>query len=178
MINTKLNPLKEISFEEAKNKLLRSLSSRDLTTTQAKRKLVQWGLKKESISLLIKEFEASNWLNDLRFTDRFIENRLKRGYGWNRIENELRQRGISSETCKIARNKMIQDDNSDEQDTLNQLAEREWNKLSQVPREKRVNRFVARMLRRGFSHHQVLTVLRSLEKRENRQNDRNTIQEE
>ncbi|MCX7834585.1 MAG: recombination regulator RecX [bacterium] len=155
-------------MSERKDKLLKTLAKQDLTIWQAKKKLSDWGFGQSEIQELIKECVQKNWLNDFRYAKRFIERKLAKGYGRNRIELELRTRGIPEDLCKSAFREVQAEQEQSEEVTLQNVAENEWKKLDHLPMEKRVNRLIGRLLRRGFLHHQVMNIVRSLEQREKR----------
>lgn len=153
---------------EGKTKLVKKLAKQDLTIAQAKQKLTDWGLERNEIQELIDECVQKNWLNDFRYALRFTESKMAKGYGWKRIRWELEARGIPEDVCKSVFQEMYSVEIGVEEESLRKVAEKEWQKLSALSDEKRVSRFVNRLLRRGFLHHQIMNILRSLEQREKR----------
>ncbi|MFH8135650.1 regulatory protein RecX [Pantoea osteomyelitidis] len=104
-----------ISFSRLLDRAMRILTQRDHSREELKRKLQQsaqraaWMQQKkpeiitdEQMEKVLNWCQENGWLNDDRFTERFIQSRSRRGYGPQRIRMELTQKGIGREEVDLA----------------------------------------------------------------------------
>jgi len=73
------------------------LARREHSQQELHRKLVNKGFEPADIKPALATLTHEGLLSDERFTEAFINSRLKRGSGPVKIANELQQRGISDE---------------------------------------------------------------------------------
>ena len=59
-------------------------------------KLTRKEYQQDSIEIVVKECLKDNYLNEQRFAEIFWRSRARKGFGPNKIEMELKQRGISA----------------------------------------------------------------------------------
>lgn len=100
------------------------LSRREYSKAELKQKLLR-RFRPDARALIettLERLSQDNYQSDERFTESFINSRLQRGYGLNRIKLELRQKGIGQEEI----NHMIADENIQEQEQ--KQLERMWRK--------------------------------------------------
>ena len=74
-----------------------SLSRREHSVLEIRRKLSQKGFEEADIDGCIEKLIANNLLSEERFTESYINMRMRRGFGPQRIAQELRERGINDE---------------------------------------------------------------------------------
>jgi len=74
-----------------------SLSRREHSVLEMRRKLTQKGFDETEIEDCLEKLIANNLLSEERFTESYINMRMRRGYGPQRIAQELRERGINDE---------------------------------------------------------------------------------
>lgn len=74
------------------------LARREYSERMLQKKLLQKGFSPHSIQATLQQLIQEKFLNDERFCEAFITNRLRQGYGPVRIALELRQQGVSEET--------------------------------------------------------------------------------
>lgn len=79
------------------------LTARDHSCTELQLKLIQKGFERAKIGPVIDELIEQNYLNDLRYAEAYLRSRAERGYGLQRIEQELRQRGVSESDVQRAK---------------------------------------------------------------------------
>ena len=158
--------------DTARKKLLGALTRRSLTIAEAAYKLKEWGLAESAANAILNDFIRAGYLNDKRFSEAFSSARLAKGYGWNRIRQEMNARRVPSELIAEAQQSHIAALESEPtEDLFHTFAEKEWRRLSNVEPETRKRRWLGRMQRRGFPLERILSVLRALERQEN-MNDR------
>jgi regulatory protein len=102
------SPTPAPTFSRLLDRAMRILSQRDHSREELKRKLqlssqrAAWMQQQETVEPIPEELleqvadwcQQNGWLNDQRFTERFIISRSRRGYGPQRIRMELQQKGI------------------------------------------------------------------------------------
>ena len=98
------------------------LSHREHSKKELITKLKTRGNTEEEINVAIEQLENMNYLNDERFAEIFVRSRLSKPLGASRIQQELVQKGISSELAKIA----IEEANADWFELAKQLKERKF----------------------------------------------------
>ncbi|WP_159567145.1 regulatory protein RecX [Budvicia diplopodorum] len=91
---------------------MRLLSQRDYSEQEMRRKLAAHSpfdrttekipVSQESIDNVIEYCYQHSWLNDVQFTQRFIVSRSRKGYGPQRIQSELQQKGIGRDEVRRA----------------------------------------------------------------------------
>lgn len=72
---------------------LACLARREHSRVELERKLTQSGHDEESITALLDDFEARNWLSDRRFAESYVADHRARS-GLIKLAHELRQRGV------------------------------------------------------------------------------------
>ncbi len=93
---SKLGFTKRSDLEKARASALASLCMREHSVKELSEKLARKEYKQESIEIVIKECLDSNYLNDERFAEIYWRNRTRKGFGPNKIKQELKFKGISS----------------------------------------------------------------------------------
>ncbi|ERK12481.1 Regulatory protein RecX [Pantoea sp. AS-PWVM4] len=102
------SPTPAPTFSRLLDRAMRILSQRDHSREELKGKLQlsnqrsAW-MKQEAVEPIPDELldqvvdwcQQNGWLNDQRFTERFILSRSRKGYGPQRIRMELQQKGIA-----------------------------------------------------------------------------------
>jgi len=97
MPDSKNSPFQKRSdLEKARASALASLSLREHSILELREKLKRKGYELESIDVVIHECIDSNYLNDMRYAEIYWRQRSSKGYGPQRIQAELKQKGVSS----------------------------------------------------------------------------------
>lgn len=115
--------------------------------------------QKEEIMVFLID---NNFLNEERFAQSFTRGKHNyKNWGKNRIVNELKARNISSTIIKIAL-KEIND--SLYLETFEELAEKQWNSISESNLMKKRKKFCDYFLRKGWENELIYEKVRELEK--------------
>ena len=81
----------------ALNYVMNLLSHREYSEFELRCKMQEKAFSEEEIDQAIAYCQQKNWQSDQRFTESYLNSRSQRGYGINRIKQELRQlKGIES----------------------------------------------------------------------------------
>lgn len=139
---------------------LRFLKIRPRSIAELKEKLGAKGFPAMEIETTILDLLASRLLDDRAFTKSWINYRLARPFGFRRIIQELRLKGIDQETIEqeIAE---IKGSYNPEKTAL-ELAQRRWQRLPGIDPLKKKKRVLDFLLRRGFEADIALKVLKRI----------------
>jgi regulatory protein len=74
---------------------LRLLARREHSRRELLDKLALRGFNRDEVEPVIDEMAEQNWQNDERYTECYVRQRIRSGYGPVRIRYELQQRGIN-----------------------------------------------------------------------------------
>jgi len=82
----------------ALNYLINLLARRDYSEYEIRCKMQQKAFSEEDIDQALAHCQQRNWQSDQRFAENYLNFRANRGYGANRIKQELRQvKGVNSQ---------------------------------------------------------------------------------
>jgi len=82
----------------ALNYIVGLLARREYSEFELRNKMSQKGFEQTEIDEAIKTAQARKWQSDVRFCESYVNARAQRGYGANRIRQELRHlKGIADE---------------------------------------------------------------------------------
>lgn len=130
------------------------LANREHSCLELHRKLIKKGFDSTVIATVLTQLQADNFLSEERFVENYLRSRISKGYGPLRIEQELRERGISSTLLSQAL------DFHDPQWIIR--AQQAWQKRfgQNLSRERREQAKQIRFLQyRGFTSTQIKAVL-------------------
>ena len=159
------------TFSRLLDRAMRVLSQRDHSRDELKRKLQLSSqraayLKQEEnvpipdelLEKVLDWCQESGWLNDQRFTERFIQSRARKGYGSQRVRMELQQKGISRDEI----NQAMMDTEVDWSQCAADLAKRKFGEpLPQTWAEKsKLQRF---LMSKGFMMEDIQAVFRNID---------------
>lgn len=111
----------------------------------------------KKVILFLKE---KKFLDDEAFTKSWVNFRLRRPFGFRRIRQELKEKGIDKEIIE-GRIEEAKKDYS-EKEIVKELALTKLSKLKNIDPVKARNRTFAYLIRRGFSPETVIDVLNNL----------------
>ncbi len=98
MISSRLrkNPLNSTAGAEIRKICLQLLGRREHSRRELLQKLRSRGFAGDAMQRVIDDLAADGWQSDQRFAESYARQRMEKGYGPLRINNELRQRGIEA----------------------------------------------------------------------------------
>ena len=96
--------MKEFSANDIRLQAMNLLSRREHLRQELVLKLgKRFGAEAEAeIGAVLDDLAAENLLSDQRFTESYIRQRVGKGYGPDRIRQELRQKGVDPELLELA----------------------------------------------------------------------------
>ncbi len=139
---------------------LRFLKIRPRSIAEMKEKLKVKGFSSAEIESTVVDLMASGLLDDRAFTKNWINYRLARPFGFRRIIQELKDKGIGQEMIRQAMAGLK--GHYDPENVALELAQRRWERLPAVDPEKNRRKVLDFLLRRGFEEDIVMKVLKRL----------------
>ena len=146
--------------KNAKAAALRFLKIRPRSIAELKEKLEVKGFSSTEIEKTVLDLLASGLLDDRAFTKSWINYRLARPFGFRRIIQELKAKGIDQETIEQAVAEIKGSYNPE--DVALELARRRWQRLPAIDPLKKKKRVLDFLLRRGFEAGVAMKVLKKL----------------
>ena len=151
---------KNASFNKARQYAFLLLKFRPRSSKEIAQRLKKKDFDQKTIKEITLYLEEKGFLNDREFTRAWIESRLKRRFGFNRIRRELGIKGIDKQIIDLETQEIKK--RYSEEDTLIQLAEERWRKLSGIPAQKAKQRLFGYLTRRGFSPEIIIETVNKL----------------
>jgi len=94
--------MKQVTAEMLRQSAISLLAQREYTRKTLDRKLQLVSDDEQLVSEVLDQLEEERLLSNDRFVENFIRSRIARGHGPVRISQELRQKGVDSETVSLA----------------------------------------------------------------------------
>lgn len=143
--------LNSLLYEDLKIKAMRKslslLSYKPRTEREMRDKLRENEYDEEIIGITIEKLLSLGYINDYDYAITYIESRLS-AYGMYRIKSDLYRKGISSDIIDRAES----DSNVDQGDEMRELFAKKLKSCDGLTNEKRYNRVMSYMLRKGFDY--------------------------
>jgi regulatory protein len=146
------------SFRHALNSAVRLLARRDHTRYEIQQKLKLRRFNRGVINRVLTECERLNYIDDERTARLFIEQLVRRGFGFRRIGLELRKKGLKGERFDAILNQSRSQ--FDEYEIAAQVLQKKVKGLKdQEDPQKRRNRLYRFLQYRGFSEQTIAKAL-------------------
>jgi len=139
---------------------LRFLKIRPRSQAELKEKLRLKGFSQTDIETTVLDLTASGLLDDRAFTKSWINYRLARPFGFRRIIQELKAKGIDPEIIDRALAEIK--GSYSPQDAALELARRRWQRLPAIDPVKKKKRVLDFLLRRGFDADVAMKAIKKL----------------
>lgn len=144
--------LKELSNQDEREKAYQTALSyigyKDRTKLEVTTRLEKGEFPAEIIQKTISELEEKEYINDLRFAQRWVEIRSEtKPRGRYLLTLELKKKGIEDSVINDALTNI-----PDEEDLAREFGEKYMRKLSEVDREVFVKKMTGALMRKGFSY--------------------------
>jgi len=85
------------SLSQAQSRAIKYLSIREHACLELHNKLKSKGFEEKVIANVLSELTTKKLLSDERFAESYVRNRTQKGFGPLRIQQELRERGITGD---------------------------------------------------------------------------------
>jgi regulatory protein len=125
------------------------------------RKLQDRAFPPDIVSSVVDHLIKLGYLNDEHFARQWAAGRVRsRGFGRRRLEQELRNKGISCDTIKETLNTLFED--ASEAEVARKEADKKLRTLIRFGPEVRRRRLAGFLERKGFTSEIIRTILRSV----------------
>lgn len=152
----------KLSLNEAQLKLEYYCSYQERCHQEVVQKSYSLGMKSNEVDAIVVHLLQNNFLNEERFARSFARGKHRiKSWGKIRIVNELKHRNISAPNIKCALTEISE---IEYQDTLEALAERHWETITEKNVQKKKKKFCDYLLRKGWESNLVYEKLKELEK--------------
>ena len=146
---------RDLNEAEVRDIAVRYLTRREYGVEELRQKLLQRGADASIADTVVSELADENLVSDQRFTEMYVQMRIRRLFGPLKIRGELRSRGIAGYLIDEA----MPDGQETWFDAATQWAEKKHNgELDYVARAK----VYRSLVNRGFTHEQANVALDSL----------------
>lgn len=145
---------------KARESAFRLLKLRPRSEYELRQKLGRKQYSDETIDETIQYLKQLQLIDDRRFTKAWINSRLARPFGLNRIRQELKLKGIEEQIIKEELSTAKETFTEDE--TVLNLAQRRFKRYKNIERIKAKRRTYEYLVRRGFSSAAITKALRQL----------------
>jgi regulatory protein len=148
-------------YTRAKNIAYRYLSYRSRSYAEVEKKLRDKGVGDVAVRTALSDLIRLGYIDDKKFADQWAQSRVRlRGLGRRRIEQELRNKGVSRDIIREALGEVFED--SSEADIARREAEKKLKTLVRFDPEVRRRRLAGFLERKGFSSEIIHIVLRDI----------------
>ena len=153
--------MENYTFEEIKHKLEYYCSYQDRCHKEVEQKLNSFTLITALKEKVIVHLIENNFINEERFAKSFARGKHNyKGWGKNRIVNELKFRNISSRIIETALKEIPEASYFED---FHALAEKNWETIKEPKGQKRNKKFVDFLLRKGYETSLIYEKLKELE---------------
>ena len=147
-------------LDSAKKSCLRLIKIRPRSEYELRSRLLRKGFEKEVIDRAISEFARIGLVDDLTFARMWVESRIKKPLGLNRLQFELKIKGIDKEIIEQTLNQYRSPEK--ETEVVRDLLKQKLKKFTNLDKNKIKSRLWGFFLRKGFSKEIVFEVLNKL----------------
>ncbi|MDP2654536.1 MAG: regulatory protein RecX [Candidatus Omnitrophota bacterium] len=143
---------------KARETVYRLLKIRLRSEKEIVSKLAAKGIPPDVIQTTVEYFKKARFLDDAVFTRAWINSRLNKPFGAQRIRFELRQKGVDEAIIR----ELLAVSEEEELDSVLGLAQRRWKKYKGIDPQKAKRRLFEFLARRGFRPAVIQKALRQL----------------
>lgn len=148
---------KQVTIEEALQKLKHFCSYQERSHYETQQKLYSLGLYKKDVEILLTQLIEENYLNEERYAKAFVSGRFRiKQWGIIKIKYELQQHKVSSYNITKALKSI---DKTDYLATLQALAVKKWASLKSEQYLNRQAKTTSFLLQRGFEPNLIATAI-------------------
>ena len=151
---------KQLSPPEALSKAEKYCAYQERSHQEVRNKLYSYGLWKNDVEEVLTQLITSGFLNEERFAKAFAGGKFRmKKWGKNKIENELKHRGI---TPRCIQTGLKEIDTSDYRKTLVQLIKKKAQLVSEPNPFKKRNKIASFVIGKGYEHDLVWSQIMDL----------------
>ncbi len=96
---------------ETRDRIRKWCDLQERAHSEVRTKLRTWGVYGDEIEQIIAELISANYLNEERFASAFARGKFRmKGWGWKKIEQHLKQKGVASYSINRAKEEIEPED--------------------------------------------------------------------
>ncbi len=149
-------------LKKAREAVFRLLKIRFRSEQEIRERLTRKQFSKETVEQTIPYFKELGLIDDRQFARKWISSRLLKPFGINRIQFELRNKGIQDEIIHEALRNLT--DDYPEEEIVFRLAKQQASKVKNVDLNKSRQRIYGYLARRGFRSATIFKAFKELER--------------
>lgn len=146
-----------LEYKMAKLYVIRRLSAQNLPSTVLSKALKDRLISDQTIERVIEGFQRDGYLNDVEWTNGFVQQQLSRKLGPRAIASKLMNKGLPKE--QIEDSLQLMGSESQQKDSIVQLLATKYKKRN-LADFKEKQKVIASLARRGFNFSLIMEVLR------------------
>lgn len=150
--------LVSVNQEKAKAIALRLITIRSRSKNEIQDRLKKYNFSGSAIKKTVAYLESIKIVDDAQFTKNWIQQRISKNFGLNRIKAELVQKGIASKTIDYEINFFKQQ--YSEIDTIKQLIKKKQKYYKGIAVALKKQRIYGYLIRKGFNQELVYTAIK------------------
>jgi regulatory protein len=152
----------KLTVKEAQLKLEYYCSYQDRCHQEVVQKCYDLGMNSDEVDAIVVHLLQNNFLNEERFARSFARGKHRiKWWGKIRIVNELKQRHVSAPIIKLALTEISE---SAYHETLDKVAEKQWESIRETNVQKKKKKFCDFLLRKGWESNLVYEKLKEFER--------------
>ncbi len=150
----------------ARGKAYHFIGYRPRTVQEVRRRLQRAGHQPEHVARVVEHFLGLGLLDDAAFARDYVQSRMRnKGYGPDRIRNELLRKGVDRTLIDETLREVLAD--VDTVEAVRAAADKQWGRLRREPdSRKRIRKLYEYLLRRGHTTDDVRRVIEEFRSRE------------
>ena len=148
-----------LQYPDALNRAVRLLAIRPRSRREVERALQLRGCLPDTVEMVIYKLEKEKLLDDAEFASVWAQARSQQGIGRSRIRQELRMKGVDSETAEAALNGL--DSETEDQQTL-EVAEKLFRRYHELTPSDAFRKALPAMQRRGYAYGEAYRALKAV----------------
>ena len=149
------------NYQKVLNSALRILTARDHSKYELAQKLKQRLFAPEDIEKAISECERLDYINDERTSGVYIRQRIRKGYGLERIRHEMKKKGLRGQRIQNILCETVSD--SVERESAERILKKNIKRFEREPDlKKRKDKIYRFLYSRGFSQETIRNLLNTI----------------
>ncbi len=156
-----MNIARKYPPHETRSRIRKWCDMQERAHSDVRKKLKTWGVFSDETEQIIAELISANYLNEERFATAFARGKFRiKGWGWNKIEQHLKSKGVSTYSIRKAREEI---DPEEYQETLKSLLQKKSRTIREVDPWKKKQKLMRYAFGRGYPFEEINRVIDNLE---------------
>lgn len=155
-----MNIVRKYPPHETRSRARKWCDMQERAHSDVRKKLKSWGVFSDETEQIIAELISANYLNEERFATAFARGKFRiKGWGWNKIQQQLKLKGVSSYSIRKAREEI---DPEEYLDTLENLLLKKSRTIRETDPWKKKQKLLRYAFGRGYPVEEINKALDNL----------------